>query len=95
MLYLKSLNRSNLMLALTLTTGLVACGGAEQTPDEPVEEPPVTQDQGTSDDGPVDAGDDSQVDLGDGIEEPPIDADMETGVRMRACQAMKTRLALN
>ena len=79
MLYLKSLTRSNLVLALTLATGLVACGGAEKTPDEPVEEPPVTQDQGPSDDGPVDAGDDSQVDSGDVIEEPPIDADMETG----------------
>ena len=51
MLYLKSLNRSNLMLALTLATGLVACGGAEQTPDEPVEEPLIDADMETGDDG--------------------------------------------
>ena len=42
MLYLKSLNRLNLMLALTLTTGLVACSGAENTPDEPPFSPELT-----------------------------------------------------
>ena len=59
MLYFNPLNRLNLMLALALTFGLVACGGAENTQStqvDPVEQLPREPDRGSRDEGRVDSG---------------------------------------